>query len=39
MKLLKILEVAGRFLLAGVLIIGHCIVCVIGLIIGVITNQ
>ena len=39
MKLLKWLEVAGRVLLAGVLVAGHLIVSVIGLIIGAITSQ
>lgn len=39
MKLLKLLEVAGRVLLAGVLIVGNVIMNVIGLIIGAITSQ
>ena len=39
MKLLKWLEVAGRVLLAGVLIVGNVIMNVIGLIIGAITSQ
>ena len=39
MKALKILEVAGKFLLAGILIIGHCVMNVVGLIIGAITSQ
>ena len=39
MKLLKWLEVAGRVLLAGVLIIGHIIMGVIGLIICAVTSQ
>lgn len=36
---MKLLEVAGRVLLAGVLIVGNLIMNVIGLIIGVITSQ
>ena len=39
MKLLKWLEVAGRVLLAGVLIVGNVIMNVIGLIIGAITRK
>ena len=39
MKLLKWLEVAGRVLLASVLIVGNVIMNVIGLIIGTITSQ
>lgn len=39
MKLLKLLEVAGKILLAGVLIIGHFVMNVIGLIVGAITSQ
>ena len=39
MKLLKWLEVAGRVLLAGVLIVGNVIMNVIGFIIGAITSQ
>ena len=38
-EILKLLEVAGRVLLAGVLIVGNVIMNVIGLIIGVITSQ
>ena len=36
---MKLLEVAGRVLLAGVLIVGNVIMNVIGLIIGAITSQ
>ena len=39
MKILKLLEVAGRVLLAGVLIVGNVIMNVIGLIISAITSQ
>lgn len=39
MKLLKLLEVAGRVLLAGILITGHFVSEVIGLIIGAVTSQ
>ena len=39
MKSLKLLEVAGRFLLAGGLIVGNVIMNVIGLIIGAIMSQ
>ena len=39
MKVLKIMEVAGRVLLAGVLIVGNLVMNVIGLIIGAITSQ
>ena len=39
MKILKWLEVAGRVLLAGVLIVGNLVMSVIGLIIGAITLQ
>ena len=38
-KIMKLLEVAGRVLLAGVLIVGNVIMNVIGLIIGAITSQ
>ena len=38
-KELKLLEVAGRVLLAGVLIAGHLITEAIGLIIGAIASQ
>ena len=36
---MKLLEVAGRVLLAGVLIVGNVIMNAIGLIIGAITSQ
>ena len=36
---MKLLEVAGRVLLTGVLIVGSVIMNVIGLIIGAITSQ
>ena len=36
---MKLLEVAGRVLLAGVLIVGNLVMNVIGLIIGAITSQ
>lgn len=36
---MKLLEVAGRVLLAGVLIVGNLVMNVIGLIIGTITSQ
>ena len=36
---MKLLEVAGRVLLAGILIEGNVIMNVIGLIIGAITSQ
>lgn len=39
MKVLKIMEVAGRVLLAGVLIASNFIMNVIGLIIGAIMSQ
>ncbi len=37
--MIKALEVFGRVLLAGILVIGHCVMNVIGLIIVVITSQ
>ena len=39
MKLLKVLNVTGRILFAGLLIIGHIIMDVIGLIICAVTSQ
>ena len=39
MKLLKVLNVTGRILFAGLLIIGHIIMGVIGLIICAVTSQ
>ena len=36
---MKLLEVAGRVLLAGVLIVGNLVMNVIGLIIGAITSK
>ncbi len=36
---MKLLKVAGRVLLAGILIVGNVIMNVIGLIIGAITSQ
>ena len=36
---MKLLEVAGKVLLAGALIVGNVIMNVIGLIIGAITSQ
>lgn len=39
MKLLKWLEVAGRVLLAGLLIISHIIMGIIGIIICAVTSQ
>ena len=38
MKLLKVLNVTGRILFAGLLIVGNVIMNVIGLIIGAITS-
>ncbi len=37
--MMKVLKVFGRILLAGILLIGHCVMNVIGLIIGAITSQ
>ena len=39
MKLLKVLNVTGRILFAGLLIIGHIIMGVIGIIICAVTSQ
>lgn len=39
MKLLKVLNVTGRILFAGLLIIGYIIMGVIGLIICAVTSQ
>lgn len=38
MKVLRVLGMLGSFLLAGLLVIGHCIMNVIGLLIGAITS-
>ena len=37
MKTTKVLGIMGRFLLAGLLVVGHLIMCIIGLIICAIT--
>ena len=39
MKALKIVGTIGRFVLAGALIVGHFVMCIIGALICAITSQ